>query len=36
MAVIDGSDVELIVLEALGIDEDISAHLIDGTLFSHI
>ena len=32
----DSSAVELIVLQELGINEEISSHLVEGTLFSHI
>ncbi len=36
LASLDSDAVELIVLEELGINDDISTHLVEGTLFSHI
>jgi adenine-specific DNA-methyltransferase len=36
LASLDSDAVELIVLRELGIDGDISTHLLEGTLFSHI
>jgi adenine-specific DNA-methyltransferase len=35
LASLNRDAVELVVLDELGIDEDISAHLVEGTLFSH-
>jgi adenine-specific DNA-methyltransferase len=36
LASLDRDAIELIVLRALGIPEEVSAHLLEGTLFSHI
>jgi adenine-specific DNA-methyltransferase len=36
LASLDSDAVELIVLRELGINEEVSAHLLEGTLFSHI
>jgi adenine-specific DNA-methyltransferase len=36
LASLDRDAIELIVLQALGIPEEVSTHLLEGTLFSHI
>jgi adenine-specific DNA-methyltransferase len=36
LASLDSDAVELIVLRQLGVNEEMSAHLLEGTLFSHI
>ena len=36
LAFLDRDSIELIVFRELGINEEVSSHLLEGTLFSHI